>query len=176
MDGLFQTDQVKRQREKIIETWMLTIIQDGGIDRFDSLHIDRIDAHWKSRDAWVEGAFEAYRLAVDTRDRHRLGLPIVLAFALSTVDDPSEADFGTREQLQASLNWMPPALYLFRPGQEFWTQTDGSSAAGAAACDVTLIKIDPNIFRPSARAKACYYMKFKQADSGEYSRSIFVEG
>jgi hypothetical protein len=45
-------DIVKEERpqyEQIIEKWMLTVSQNGGIQRSDDLHIDRIDEAWRSR-------------------------------------------------------------------------------------------------------------------------------
>ena len=75
---------IERRREEIIENWLLRIVSDGGIDRYDDLHVAVIDEHWALRENWTAGALESYRIAGALRDRHNWDLSIVLAFALST--------------------------------------------------------------------------------------------
>ena len=75
---------IERRREEIIENWLLRIVSDGGIDRYDDLHIDVVDKRWTLRENWTAGALESYRIAGALRDRHNWDLSIVLAFALST--------------------------------------------------------------------------------------------
>lgn len=175
MAGLPQNNATRR-REHIIEQWMLAVSQDGGIDRFDCLHVDRIDATWKSRDLWIEAGLEAYRLAVGVRDRHGLRLSVVLAFPLIAADEPKGVDFGTTEQLAGSLNWMPPALYLFRPGDEFWNQTETTKDGREVARDIVVTQLDPRGVFPAAGFKTCRFMEFQPVDSKEYSRSVFFAG
>jgi hypothetical protein len=172
MAGLLQTKDVTHRREQIIEKWMLAIIEDGGIDRYDSLHVDRIDDSWKSRDLWIKAGAEAFSLGSRVRDRHGLRFPLVLAFSLIAAAEPLGVDFKTQDELERNLNWMPPALYLFRPGEEFWS----APLSKACANDITVQKLTAAVLMSSPEFQACYYMEFKQADSEEYSRSIFFEG
>src|SRR5438270_11420361 len=53
--------------EVIIESWMRTIIRDGGVERYDHLHIDRIDSRWKDRNTWISAALNVYDLALNLR-------------------------------------------------------------------------------------------------------------
>jgi len=50
----------KEKRGRAIEIWMTAIARDGGVDRYDDLHIDKIDPLWGSRDLWLQGGLEAY--------------------------------------------------------------------------------------------------------------------
>jgi|HubBroStandDraft_6_1064221.scaffolds.fasta_scaffold128812_2 hypothetical protein len=170
MAGQLQNSDVERRHEQTIESWVLMTIEEGGVDRYDSLHVDRIDVRWESRDLWMEAGAEAYRLGARVRDRLGLRMSLVLAFSLIAEEGPLGVDFSTREQLEGSLNWMPPALYLFRPGEEFYAPNK------TRASDITVQELSPSTLIASTQFKACYYMEFKPAGSQEYSRSIFFEG
>jgi hypothetical protein len=166
--------QGKHEREKIIEEWMQTVSRDGGLDRYDDLHIDRIDESWASRASWMSAALEAFSLAVAVRNRRNDALSVVLAFSLESGPHRRGADFETSERLAAQLDWTPPSLYLFRTGKEPWTQTGsaGSTSTGAVAVE----KLDCAILGPLVSAKECVYMEFRLAGADEYSRSVFVVG
>jgi hypothetical protein len=158
---------IRIERQKVIEAWMVANIGDGGIERYDDLHIDRIDEHWARREQWLQGGLEAFRLALGLRDQHRLAPTVALAYSLRSGEEPLGANFRTPDEFHAQLDWSPPSLYLFDCGREPWPQSDG----------VVVQLIDVNIlFATSLSAKACYYMEFKQTGSIEYSRSVFVTG
>jgi hypothetical protein len=170
MAGRLLTNEAARRREQNIELWMLATIDDGGIDRYDSLHVNRIDDCWNSRDSWIAAGAEAYTLGLSVRHRLGLRLSLVLAFSLTDAAEPPGVDFSNQEQLEDNLNWMPPALYLFRPGEEFYALNQ------TRASNITVQELAPSTLISSAQFKACYYMEFKPAGSEEYSRSIFFEG
>ena len=155
------------KREEVIERWMLTIIDDGGIDRLDDLHIDKIDLRWKNRDCWVEGGLEALRLAIVIRNRNQLPFAVALAFSLRSDNRPLGVDFRTRTELDERLNWSPPSLYLFRRGEEPRTRV----ANGDAAQDLT-----PSIFGTLEAGLSCYFWEFLPQGAEEYCRSVSLEG
>ena len=158
---------IRIERQKVIEDWMVTIAGDGGIERYDDLHIDRIDERWAHREQWSQGGLEAFRLALGLRDRHRLALTVALAYSLESGEELLGVNFRTPDEFHAQLDWSPPSLYLFDFGREPWSQ---SGEEVAKPIDVNIL------FATSLNAKACYYMEFKQPDSIEYSRSVFVTG
>src|SRR5438067_13823206 len=100
--------QEGQKQKQTIEAWMLTIMKDGGIERFDDLHIDSIDDKWKSRRLWIEGALTAHKMALEFRDLHRLPVTVAVAFSLQAGTQRVGVDFHTPEELLAQLNWMPP--------------------------------------------------------------------
>ena len=157
----------KSNRREVIEKWMLTINDDGGVRRLDDLHIDRIDAAWEHPDRWVEGGLEALRLALVVRDRNRLPFTVALAFSLKSGRHPLGVDFRTRPELQERLNWSPPSLYLFQRGEEPRNQI---------APEDTAQELDRSIFGIPEAVGSCYYLEFLQQDADEYCRSVFIEG
>jgi hypothetical protein len=156
---------VAREREEIIEQWMLAIVGDGGARCFDDLHIDRIDPKWKHKNQWTEGGLEALRIAIAVRNRNQLSFAVSLGFSLESGDRPRGVDFQTKEEFCARLDWSPPSLYLFRRGEEPHTQTAHANVQ----------HVDPAILGAQGDAR-CYYLEFRQQEGDEYCRSVFVEG
>lgn len=156
-----------RKHEEAIEKWMLTIVDDGGVRRFDDLHIDKIDSAWKDPSHWIEGGLEALRVAKILRDRKGLPFTVALAFSLVSGDELRDIDFRTREELEARLDWAPPSLYLFHRGEE----PRNKMAPGNLAQD-----LNPSIFAIQGPEVVCYYLEFLQRDADEYCRSVCVEG
>jgi hypothetical protein len=146
---------------------MLRVIRDGGIDRHDDLHIDEVDRQWKLRKNWVAGAFESYRVAVTIRDRLNLNISIVLAFALVADSEWAGMEPVNLRDIEAQLAWMPPSIYAFRPGMEFWNQL------GSAGARCVLKRLGTSAFA-DLEPKACYYMEFRNEETDELSRSFFV--
>jgi len=106
------TEVYRDNRKNTIEAWMLEITRDGGIERFDDLHIDRIDSDWKHKSRWIEGALAAHKIALSLRNLHALPVTVVAAFSLNTEPRPIGAGFQTVQELEARLDWTPPSLYL----------------------------------------------------------------
>jgi hypothetical protein len=151
----------QQEREARIEHWMTTIVGDGGVERYDDLHIDEIDANWANRDQWVRAAFEAFRMAVGLRELHKLPLVVVLAFSLEAGEQQRGIDFETVDEFQSELDWSPPSLYLLPAESVPW--------AGGEA-----LPLDAGTMFDAQNVKGCYYMEFKQPGSAEYSRSVLL--
>ena len=154
-----------RKRSEVIEQWMQAIIWDGGIRRFDDLHIDKIESRWKGRKEWIEGGLEAFRIAMAIRDANRLPFVVGLGFSLQSGDRPRGVDFHGREEIRERLDWSPPSLYLFHRGGE----PDTQSSTG------TVEYLDPAILGAEGDVR-CYYLEFKQEGADVYSRSISIDG
>jgi len=146
---------------------MLSTAHDGGIRRHDDLHIDKIDPAWKDRGLWVEGGLEAFRVAKILRDRSGLPFTVALAFSLVSGSQPRGIDFRTRKELEERLNSSPPSLFLFQRGEE----PRGQMVPGNPAQD-----LDPSAFTIQPAGAPCYYLEFRQQNTEEYCRSVFVEG
>ena len=160
--------RTEAEQREVIEAWMTAILRNGGIERYDDLHIDRIDEGWTRREHWLRGGLEAFRLANGLRDLHGLSLTVALAYSLESGEEPRGMNFGTSDEFQAQLDWSPPSIYLFHPDREPWMiQTGGEIVRPIDARTVLGTAMEP---------KGCYYMEFKPPDSVEYSRSVFVAG
>jgi hypothetical protein len=151
--------------EDVVERWMMKITVDGGVDRFDDLHIDKIDLSWKDNGLWVEGAIEAFRMAIRVRDRNHMPLSVGLGFSLVSSEAACGVNFRTKEELRAQLDWSPPSLYLIRQGDEPHTQSESAN----------IQPLDPAILGVADSARL-YYLEFRQDGASEYSRSVFIEG
>lgn len=159
------------EHESRIRSWMLAVVKDGGIDRYDDLHLDRIEPRWKDPKTWIPAGLHAFDLALNIRDLERLSFSVVLGFSLKSSIERKRVKFGAKRDVENDLGQTPPSLYLFRPGQEPWAE--------AAHCShnqkVTIENVNPAIFGASLRVKQCFYFEFRN-DTEEHSRSILLAG
>jgi hypothetical protein len=170
------TMPLKPSSEEVIERWMLTIVTDGGVTRFDDLHIDEIDEQWKDRSLWVSAGLEAYRIAVALRNRHQLPFVVALGFSLEGGPESQGMDFHTPAEFAERLDWSPPSLYLFHPDR---TPCAGAQMPGdqnSPGDGGTIQDLNPGIFGVEVTAKRTYYLAFKGQGSQDNLRSVFVEG
>jgi hypothetical protein len=103
------------QHETKIREWMLATISNGGIDRLDDLHVDKIDESWKQRANWISASLHVFEVAV--RLQRNLGLSVNVVLAFSLVDGMGQT-FDTEEKFESQLDRSPPSLYLFKAGDQ----------------------------------------------------------
>ena|SRR5271157_2556122 len=170
MDGI--------KHRAVIQSWFDSAINDGGIDRYDDLHVDQIDSEWKPRNKWMVSALKSFEIALELRSANVSSqhLTVVLAFALESDVQPQGITFHNREELEKAFCSTPPSLYLFRPGGEFWTQVEDSK--GGKVNDDLVIKtlIASELFGEMPENIKCIYMEYKRTGDEEYSRDIFLAG
>jgi hypothetical protein len=153
----------------LIETWMSDCVQNGGIERHDELHIDRIDEAWKKPATWISASLEVLNVATSIKDSARYSeLSVVLALSLLSTPQRKGVDFASVGELQKRLGHTPPSLYLFPRGEEPWMQPKTE--------DVTVKRVDVSIFGLSFGMKRCFYMEFRGAEEDGYYRSLFLTG
>jgi len=165
----------RKTAKSVIESWMLSNLKNQGYDRYEDLHIDHIDQAWKARDSWTEGGFEAFRIAVNIRNRHSPSFSVVLAFALTSGKEPRGLDFRNQKEMKVRLSSSPPSLYIFKKGTEPWTEK-GIRDSSAVADNIVVENISCDVVGSPDQSKSCYYMEFRQIEFGDYSRSVFVSG
>ena len=174
MDGTPRNRQ--EEHRSIIQLWMANSLKDGGIDRYDDLHVDQIDRSWKARKFWISSGLESFELAIGIRDMNKYDLTIALAFSLRSDEQPIGINFYNQKELEANFQSTPPSLYLFRPGTEFWAQF-GPTETNDHVEDATVKDIDWSLlFGANLRIRASVFMEFKRRTSDEYSRSVFLAG
>jgi hypothetical protein len=162
----------------VIQAWFDSIIKDGGIDRYDDLHVDQIDSAWKPRGKWIASALESFETAVKVRDADvcNQDLTVVLAFALESDVRPQGITFHNREELEKAFCSTPPSLYLFRPGGEFWTQAEGSKGDKVSDDLVINTLSASGLFGDMPEKIKCIYMEYMRTGDEEYSRDLFLAG
>ncbi len=162
--------------EQVIKDWMSTVFRDGGIERFDDLHNDRIDETWRSQKVWVEGGLVAFRIAVRLRDRHELPVQVVLGFSLQAEDKKIGIDFTTQEDFAKRLDWTPPSLYLFKAETDHSLENEKAIKEGRVSEDAEVKELDMNLFGAPETRQRCFYTEFRRTDDTEYCRSVFLQG
>lgn len=150
-----------KERQRVIEHWMLAIHANGGLDRHDDLHLDQIDRSWKPTESWIEAALEAHQTAVELRTAHELDVLVVLAFSLNP---GAPCPLKDRKALEAAFDCSPPSLYLFRRGEEPWRQPGF----------VRVEQLKPAVFGCAEGTISAFDVEFRQPDTDELHRSIYV--
>jgi hypothetical protein len=166
MDGRYRNKMAEHENK--IESWMRTVIRDGGVDRYDELHINRIDNSWKDKTVWLSAALHAYDLSLNIRNREHFAFTVALALSLVSATRRLGVTFNTRIEIEEELDKTPPSLYLFRPSEQPWLRL------GANKNDV--VTLDSSLFGTSIRATSCFYLEFKNTLDDQYARTIFVMG
>ena len=166
----------EQRRQEVVERWMLTAFTDGGVERFDDLHVDRIDEQWRDRKAWVSAGLEAYRVAVALRTRHQLPFVVALGFSLESGERLNIMGAETMEEFAGRLNWLPPSLYLFHPGRTPCTEATRAAVEKVVEDNVVIQELNPAMFGVEVSAARAYYMAFRPTGSSEATSSVFIEG
>jgi hypothetical protein len=159
-----------------IEKWMLSILRDGGVERYDDLHVDRVDGRWRARECWIEAALEVFPCALGLRDSHQLEVTVALAFSLLSSPRPQGANFGTANELLSLLDWSPPSLYLFHFGQEPWLRVGIQALKDAAIADMRVLPIEASQVLGAPISGVGRLLEFKRSTLNEYNRTFYVAG
>jgi hypothetical protein len=166
------------KHKEVIQSWFNSAIHEGGIDRYDDLHIDQIDPAWKPRSKWMEAALESFKTALEVRNSYSGDTPltVVMAFALASESHPLGITFQNRSGLENAFSSTPPSLYLFREGGEFWVQAEESK--GKRIEDDLVIKMlnASELFGKMQETVKCIYMECLRVGDEEYSRDVFLAG
>lgn len=164
--------------DNIIREWMLNIIKDGGINRFDDIHIDKIDYNWASRILWLEGGLEALSAARRLRDFHRLPFTVALAIPFRSENTLKGLDFTTRKELATRLDdFTPPSLYLLVRGEEPWITLERAIRVDKTHTGLVVANPNLDLFRGAVCAKQTYYLEFRMANTDrEYPRCLWIVG
>ena len=170
MAGLYQNNSAQKH-EAIIRDWIADASTKDGFERYDDLHIDRIDPRWRAQGSWIEAGFNALNIASTICSDEEVRLTVVLAFSLEPAHIARGAVFGSAEEIVAEFSQTPPSLYLFRPGLEPWSQQ--ALQKSPVEADIRIQEVDSKVFGDIGRIRRCLCMQFRYQDEG-YLRSLFV--
>jgi hypothetical protein len=162
--------------KKRIQSWFDAVIHDGGIDRFDELHVDVIDRTRKSKKSWISAALESFEIALEVRDEDVSGqeLTILLSFAL--VDDvrPLGVTFHDRESLENNLSYSPPCILVFRKDNDFLKRLKSLEIESVSGDSVLKKLSATQLFGELHRPVTCIYSENKRPDDDEYLRLLYL--
>ena len=128
----------------------------GGVERYDDLHIDLMDATWKPRETWISNGIAAIELASSMQASIKQGF--VVALGMSLVAREAHEIPSTSADLVEQIDGTPPSLYLFRSGREPWHE----------GCEYTF---ETN-FGTKEQGIRGLYIEFRR--SGELRRSYYL--
>lgn len=159
------------RQQEVIQSWMLSAVRDGGLGRYDDLHVDQIDKNWRPRELWISAACEVLPLAAQLLRRNSVDATLAIVFSLLSTLDRQGVDFTTSLELLSRLDWSPPSLYLFKKGDEPWLRNDEpeSLLQETVVHDVDMSAILPLGVQTTGRV-----LEFRLPNEREYYRTIFV--
>jgi len=166
------------KHKEVVQSWFDSAVREGGIERYDDLHIDQIDEAWKTRSKWTAAALESFKTALSVRDAYAgdTYFKIVLAFALVSESHPLGITFRGRWELENSFSSTPPSLYVFRKGGEFWNQAEESRGKRIKNDLVIKMLNASELFGEMQETVECIYMEYQRVGDEEYSRDVFLTG
>ena len=142
---------------------MLATVSNGGIERFDDLHVNVIDEGWSERTSWVAAGITAFGLAIGIRRELGLDVTVALGFALVEAEDAPTEKFATQEEFEKQLDRSPPSLYLFQTG-------DRQHLSATTRVDPL-----PEAFSSQLPEGTKSFLAQWVAGDGNHYRSVFVE-
>jgi hypothetical protein len=146
-----------QSRRDRIQEWMNHVHATGGVERYDDLHIDLIDAKWKPRELWISGGIKALGLASSMQISIKQGF--VVALGISLVTRKPHKIPSTSADLSEQIDWTPPSLYLFQSGREPWREH----------CECTFLETNFGTEEQDIRG---VYIEFRRSD--ELRRSYYL--
>jgi hypothetical protein len=150
-------EKTSNARGTVIEDWMRMVLATGGIERFEDLHIDRIDPAWRGRDSWLKASSDALNLAKELKKSIAPEKTLVIMCALIS-EDCELALPRSPTELSEQIDWTPPSLYLFDPRNEPWV-------------DSGTVTITPTV-RMFPACSECFVMEFKTKQENELRRTF----
>lgn len=165
------------KHKSIIQSWFDSVIKDGGIDRYDDLHVDQIDAAWNAECYWITAALESFKIAVEIRNAHGSDLNVLLSIPLASEVEPVGVTFHCRKELEKSLSYTPPSLYILRSDNRIIREAKTVAEGSSADCNGNLKLLNSaEIFGDMQQSVKCLYSESKRPDDEEYSRYLYLVG
>jgi hypothetical protein len=166
------------RHKEVIQAWFDSVIKDGGIDRYDDLHVDQIDAAWEPQGSWITAALASFEIAVEIRNMHGsdLDLNVLLSIPLESDVEPLGVTFHCCEDLEKSLSYVPPSLYILRSDSKIMREAKVAEESSADWKGNLKLLNGTEIFGGMRESVKCFYSESKRPDDEEYSRYLYLIG
>lgn len=148
-------------RERI-QAWMRSVVDAERYAAFDDLHIDQVDAALVTPEHWLSGAVQVLQVAEGIREND--GFPVTVAVGISLESGPVRTGIGFDSLTEAERHFgsTPPSLYVFKRGEEPWSQGSDCGELGTA-------------YRPDTNPDVqVYYCEWFDKNDSEFRRSLWL--
>lgn len=164
--------------ESTIEEWFRAVVEDGGIERLDDLHIDQIDDVWRPSSEWIAGALQSFEAAIKIRNAivSDGSLVILLSIPLQDAIAPEGVTFHTCDDLKKSLSYTPPSLYVLRSDHPWIRQMREAKKMNISRDSHITLLNTANFFDGIPETITCTYSESKRPEDEEYSRYVSLAG
>jgi hypothetical protein len=163
-------------RDEIIQSWINTVVQEGERGRGHELHVDQIDRLWELESTWVSAALESFDIACRIRDgiRSDTKWTVIVGFFLTSESYPLGMGFHNRQEMEQVLSDIPPALFLWPTGDEFWIRV-GASKNGADNSTVKILNAG-DFFGAKHEMFKSIFLETIWSGREDYLRVFYVAG
>lgn len=122
-----------------LKHFLATAFQTASYERFDGVPLERIDASWAERSAWMEGALTCFHAARSMRDRARYPLVVAISFALRPAGAALGVTFRDLAGLDRELDDTSPILTVYAPHED-----GGGGHGGVVPVHVGIFGLEPS--------------------------------
>lgn len=152
------------ERIEKIRTWMAGVIEHGAYERYDDLHLDKIDPAYVEPLTWLSAGAACLNTAIAIRDDNRWPFAVALGMSLKGGPERIGRNFTSYERLASELDWTPPSLYLFPRGDRSWLGGP------------ELEELGPEYRAPTTAANQAFFREWHDPNDQEYRRSLWFVG
>lgn len=152
------------ERIEKIRIWMKEVIQHRSYERYDDLHLDKIDPAYAEPLTWLAAGAACLDAAITIRDGNSWPFSVALGVSLKAGPERIGRNFTDYEQVAGELDWTPPSLYVFPRGDPSWLGGP------------ELEELGPEYRAPTTAATQAFFREWHDANDQEYRRSLWFVG
>lgn len=162
------------KHKAVIQSWFDTVIQEGERGRAHELHVDQIDKSWELESSWISAALESFNIANRIRDDYRSDSQwtVVLAFFLASDFLPIGITFHNQVEMEEAFSGIPPALFLWPAGDEFWVRVERSEVKREDSKIKVLNAED--FFGDKYKMFKCIFLEHIWSGREDYLRAVYL--
>ncbi len=152
------------ERNERIRAWMKEVIERRSHQRYDDLHLDRIDPEYARPLTWLTAGAACLDAAISIRDDNRWPFSVALGMSLKAGPERIGRNFNDYQHIVGEFDWTPPSLYVFPKGEHSWLGGP------------ELEELGPEYRAPTAAPNFAFFREWYDANDQEYRRSLWFIG
>lgn len=152
------------ERIEKIRVWMAGVIEHRSYERYEDLHLDKIDPAYREPSTWLSAGATCLDAAIAIRDANRWPYAVALGMSLKAGPGRIGRNFNRYAGVASGLDWTPPSLYLFPRDDRSWLGGPG------------LEELGPEYRAPTSAANQAFFREWYDANDQEYRRSLWFVG
>ncbi|MEJ2679797.1 MAG: hypothetical protein P8174_12110 [Gemmatimonadota bacterium] len=150
--------------ESVIEAWLRGFVMNAGRPVRDDLHIDEIDQRFADPAVWSTAAVDCLVAAAKMSAANNWPITVAVEIFLrpsQSRDDPDRLRF---RDIRRELGYTPPALTVYRHGNEPWTSAHAFKSVDMALENAAWATLAGRI----------YYQQWHDRQEGDYDRRLWL--